>query len=42
MIERSELIIEVEGLLTAFGDRVIHENLDLTLARVCSAATSPR
>ena len=33
MTGQSELIIEVEGLLTAFGDRVIHENLDLTLER---------
>ena len=33
MTERSEPIIQVEGLLTAFGDRVIHEDLDLTLDR---------
>ena len=33
MTERGEPIIQVEGLLTAFGDRVIHEDLDLTLDR---------
>ncbi|MBA4210295.1 MAG: ABC transporter ATP-binding protein [Parvibaculum sp.] len=33
MAGKSEPIIEVEGLMTAFGDHVIHENLDLTVNR---------
>lgn len=33
MTERSEPIIQVEGLVTAFGDHVIHQDLDLTLER---------
>ncbi|MBW8303161.1 MAG: ATP-binding cassette domain-containing protein, partial [Brevundimonas sp.] len=28
-----ELLVEVRGLLSQFGDRVIHENLDLSLER---------
>ncbi|MFN4296720.1 MAG: ABC transporter ATP-binding protein [Brevundimonas sp.] len=33
MTERAEPIIEVEGMVTAFGDLVIHQDLDLTLER---------
>ncbi|RZJ32694.1 MAG: ABC transporter ATP-binding protein [Brevundimonas sp.] len=31
--QKPEPLIEVRGLLSQFGDRVIHENLDLTLER---------
>ncbi len=30
---KSEPVIQVEGLVTAFGERVIHQDLDLTLER---------
>ena len=33
MTERSDPVIQVEGLVTAFGERVIHQDLDLTLER---------
>ncbi|MFN3815228.1 ABC transporter ATP-binding protein [Brevundimonas sp.] len=33
MTERAEPVIEVEGMVTAFGDLVIHQDLDLTLER---------
>lgn len=33
MSEQSDPVIQVQGLLTAFDERVIHENLDLTLER---------
>lgn len=33
MTERAEPVIEVEGMVTAFGDHVVHQGLDLTLER---------